>query len=60
MATLSDGSVVIAGEDVNGNKLKRFNMKDNTTICIEELTYVPGGLAEISLGGRPALAISYQ
>ena len=60
MAALSDGSVVIAGKDVNGNKLERFNMKDNSTICTEELTYEPDGLAEILLGGRLALAISYQ
>ena len=59
MATLSDGSVVIAGKDVNGNKIKRFNMMDNTTICTEELRHEPDGLAEISLGGKPALAISY-
>ena len=60
MATLSDGSVVITGKDVNGNKLERFNIKDNTTISTEKLTNGPDGLGEISLGGRPALAISYQ
>ena len=53
MAALSDGSVVITGKDVNGYKLKRFNMIDNTTICTEELTNESRGLAEISLGGKP-------
>ena len=60
IVTLTDGSVAITGKDVNGNKLKRFNMIDNTTISTEKLTNGPDGLAEISLGGRPALAISYQ
>ena len=60
IVALTDGSVVIAGMDVNGNKLKLFNMIDNTTICTEELTYLSGGLAETSLRGIPALAISYR
>ena len=41
IAVLADCSVVIAGKDVNGKKLKRFSMKDNNTICTEELTYMP-------------------
>ena len=60
IATLTDGSLVISGKDGQGWKLKQFNMKDNTTIYTEELTNEPNGLAEISLGGRPALAILYQ
>ena len=60
LVAFTDGSVIITGKDANGNKLKQFNMKNKVAMYTEELTNEIDGLAEISLGGRQALAISFR
>ena len=59
VAVLSDGSVVALGEKDGDWKLKRFNMKESAEIFSEELEDAPFGVTEITVQGKPALAISY-
>ena len=58
-AALTDGSVIICGKDGVDLKLKQFNISDKSETFCETLQHEPSGLAEIHLGERPALAISY-
>ena len=60
MAALSDGTVVVYGEEDGVWKLKRFSMKRRRQMFNEQLNNEPHGLTEIKLGGTSAIAISYR
>ena len=60
LAAMTDGTVVIAGKEDGDWRLKQFNMQKRTEIYDEKLIEKPGGLAEINLGGKVALAVSYR
>ena len=59
LAGLSDDTVVVVGDQDGAYKLKQFNMKEKREIFSGELKNWPWGLTEITLGGNPAVALSY-
>ena len=57
---LSDGTVVAVETKDRVRKLTRFNVKERRVISGEELKDNPLNLTEITLGGKPAIAIPYS
>ena len=55
LAVLTDGTVVAIGD----RALVRFDMDLGRVICRQELQYQAYDLVEVTLGGKPALAVSY-
>ena len=60
IAALSDGTVVAVGQIGDAWTLKRFNMKERREVFSEKIKDKHCGLAEISLGGKPVIALSYM
>ena len=58
-AALADDMLVAVGEQDGVNKLKQFNKKERREVFSEELKSRPRGLTDITLGGKPAIALSY-
>ena len=58
VCVLSNGSVVICGEEGGNNKLKRFDQEGILLSCME-LTELPSGMTQVTLGGKTAIALSY-
>ena len=60
VTALSHNTVVTMGIKNDVCILKKFIMNERKEIFIDELENRPDGLKEISLGGKPSIAISYR
>ena len=55
---LSDGTVAVYGKENNERKLKRYSLETGEELSSTDPKEACGAMAEITLGGRPTLALS--
>ena len=58
LTLLSDGSVAVYGKENNQRKLNRYSLQSGKQLSSTDPKEACGAMAEITLGGRPALALS--